>query len=51
MHVSVPMHVVVRLVPDDARLVSGNAHAGRDRYARGDCIYMCPLPTPANVAT
>jgi len=58
LHASAPTHAVVRFVPADAhlvpadvRLVRADAHAGGDRYARTDRICMCPLPTPANVAT
>jgi hypothetical protein len=32
------------------RLIPTNAHAGGNRYARRDRIYMRPLSTPANVA-
>jgi hypothetical protein len=45
LHASAPTHVV------DARLVPADAHAGGNRYARGDRICMRPLPTPAYVAT
>jgi hypothetical protein len=38
-------------MPADVRLVSADAHAGGDRYVRGDRICMCPIPTPAKVAT
>ena len=55
-HAGAPTHAVVCLVPGDAHLVPTNAHlmsvhvhAGGDRYARGDRICMCPLPTPTSL--
>jgi hypothetical protein len=58
MLVRLHMHAVVNpcaywyhLMPADVRLVSADAHAGGDRYVRGDRICMCPIPTPAKVAT
>jgi hypothetical protein len=58
LHASAPTLAVVRLMPADAhlmptdtRFVHVDAHAGGDRYARGNHICMCPLPTPTNIAT
>ena len=57
-HACAPTHTDVHLVSVDAHLVFADArltpadvHAGGDRYARGDHIYMRPLSTLANVAT